>query len=1592
MNNKLKEGETLFADGKIDEAEKCFRSILGNDHQNVKALNNLGVISIQKKDYKTGTDYLLEALRFDHEDADVYMNLQSLTGNELALNKLEDNLNNILSNKRLNATERNTVSKLAKIVEYPTPYKAAHTSVDITPSNLSKENPVCLQGFSGKPRIADTAITPLFMKMLLIEDRSYNKTLIVSADIFGFNDIIVDKVKEIVQPWGIPPEAVILNASHNHYAPGTIDNLPQSLGPYYGQYVQSIIQIIAQNMDKLYENLESCLIYNGKVDGKIGVNRRLKKDGKIDFGINPEGYYESHTPFLFIQLVNTSQNLLLVNHGCHPTGLSGAAIVFADFPAYLSEFLRQDASISEVMFLQGAAGSTKEAQQVEGTIAFTNTPEQVVLNGKILADQISGQLKEELEYVEGTIYAKKIVAYLPYQRIPSNGEIKLLAEDKKTPNLLKEWANILLKNNEILNASNLPVTISLVSLSEDLCFIAFNGEPVAELGRLVLKQFSNKDSTFLLGYTNGLKAYLPTREQITEGGYESDHAKYVYNLPAPFDESVEERIKDCVKSLIESWQERNKTNGIANYCTRIKDGKAFFTLSTGRCGTLTLANILNTASNSKVYHHPKPYLVNETLKAYQDNIDKSKTFWRARKSVINDAWKDNLIFGALDHNMTSFATAINKEIHDSKFIILIRNPWDFVRSGMRRNYYSGHPWDSGRLCPEAHHQDYERWRKMDQFEKVCWLWNETYERIEKILQQIPAKNYLVVRFEDLTTSTDKSREIFEFLELKEFKKNVVDSILSEKSNKQTSGAFPKPEEWIFKQHQTLIKECGKNIEKYGYESYKEKYVDNKVQTGKTIIKTRDEEKLSILFIEQKGLSTGGHLNHIVENLQNKYNVRYLKTQDLTEVINAVKSADIVWLEWAYQLTALVTQKIRELESKPVVCRLHGFEVFTELPQQINWNVIDKLIFVANHKREIFNKRLPHVQVDQTVIRNGVVTDKFNIPENKVNTKKLLLLGHINYRKGLTLLIQFYNELLKRDPEFHLYIRGDWQDFRYKMAVMTMVEELKLYDKITFVEGWIDDLNAWVADKSHILSFSLEESFHYTIGNGMAAGLKPVIHAWNESREIWPNEFIFNDVQSFLDIMLDKTYEPERYRSLLFENKLTSSAQTENVENLIDELVNRSSYSSDRIIPQNGSKIKNTINVLPPLVSDKTTQQTNSEAKPKETEFLSESQLEPEKDIIQIRNNYTKDQKLGLFLKHDETVRDYMDLEYALQTTEEAISLDTLIFLLQTNFHKIITSYFNTLSIPQKETKNIGLILKILDSNSSDRIPLTFNSNESFILQVFHLIKANLPVSNKEKIIRLKSVDEALKSSSMTDFVKDIYLTLGECFRELFKHQKISLFLIHGSMSTLDFTPFSDIDTQLFLTDEVFSSPESIKNTAIIISKQTVYLKVFDSLQHHGFFISTDLDRSAYPQAFLPFATMENGVAILGNQEQKFMERSSDFENKSAVWNLCHFFRDSYLNETIPETPFDMKRYISRFAMLPVLYLELFENTYPYKRDSFRIAPQYIEQDLWSVYETVRIARKKWNPNRLIKFNSSFHKKVFSFSEMMLDRLKEFDNG
>jgi tetratricopeptide (TPR) repeat protein len=78
MNDKLKEGETLFADGKIDEAEKCFLSLVESDSDCKEAYNNLGVIAFKQDDKAKANDYFTRSLEIDPLDRDTIVNYTNL--------------------------------------------------------------------------------------------------------------------------------------------------------------------------------------------------------------------------------------------------------------------------------------------------------------------------------------------------------------------------------------------------------------------------------------------------------------------------------------------------------------------------------------------------------------------------------------------------------------------------------------------------------------------------------------------------------------------------------------------------------------------------------------------------------------------------------------------------------------------------------------------------------------------------------------------------------------------------------------------------------------------------------------------------------------------------------------------------------------------------------------------------------------------------------------------------------------------------------------------------------------------------------------------------------------------------------------------------------------------------------------------------------------------------------------------------------------------------------------------------------------------------------------------------------------------------
>ena len=62
-----------------------------------------------------------------------------------------------------------------------------------------------------------------------------------------------------------------------------------------------------------------------------------------------------------------------------------------------------------------------------------------------------------------------------------------------------------------------------------------------------------------------------------------------------------------------------------------------------------------------------------------------------------------------------------------------------------------------------------------------------------------------------------------------------------------------------------------------------------------------------------------------------------------------------------------------MAEKQVIIRLHSYESLSNFATQINWPVVNHLIFVAEHIKEIVLKSIPKLPelVDISIVPNGV---------------------------------------------------------------------------------------------------------------------------------------------------------------------------------------------------------------------------------------------------------------------------------------------------------------------------------------------------------------------------------------------------------------------------------------------------------------------------------------------------------------------------------------------------------------------------------------------------------------------------------------------
>ena len=249
-----------------------------------------------------------------------------------------------------------------------------------------------------------------------------------------------------------------------------------------------------------------------------------------------------------------------------------------------------------------------------------------------------------------------------------------------------------------------------------------------------------------------------------------------------------------------------------------------FFLSTGRCGTALLTRLLGESKGHLVSHSPAIELIEAGKAAYEqyclrgiDDLVVNDCLTALVKAARDESLYECYLHGKqyieTNNRITFLAPAIRRAYPNAKFVHIHRHPADFIRSGMRRNWYQSNDFhELGRIQPVSTDESID-WQLADQFEKIAWLWSTTNDYIENFLTTLPEESKVTLGFNNPTA--ESLLKITQFCDI-DIDLEKIELILEQPINNQVSGDFSEYHNWTDSQKQQMYKFCNQAAKKLDY--------------------------------------------------------------------------------------------------------------------------------------------------------------------------------------------------------------------------------------------------------------------------------------------------------------------------------------------------------------------------------------------------------------------------------------------------------------------------------------------------------------------------------------------------------------------------------------------------------------------------------------------------------------------------------------------------------------------------------------------------------------------------------------------------------
>jgi neutral ceramidase len=395
---------------------------------------------------------------------------------------------------------------------------------------------------------------PLMAQAIVLDD-GQQRIAIITLDVIGVSQELTQGARrEITVQTGIPPQNVMIAASHSHTAPTTCAF--RAWGGPDPEYVHMVMRQIAGATAAAARKLEPVMLRVGR-----GSHRALawNRIGQTD--VDPT-----------VEVIRLDRALgeplaLLVHYACHPVILGPKSEISADYPGSLRRYLRERYSGGVIMFLNGACGDIdpvtnkdvwgqgtfedmEQAGRALGEDAW-NVAQTAELRGTIAIRVVLNLWTLTYDLPQPETIRQKIVELHEQVRL-SDSKGQVFGAVTEQVDMPEFWLGYYSELDERLRTNQVPseesIDLQAFILGDDIALIGIPAEVYTKEGQAIRAR-ARYAHTLPVCYANGLLGYIPPAEEFERQGYSAMLAAAVFDR-VPFQRDIASKLVTTASALL----------------------------------------------------------------------------------------------------------------------------------------------------------------------------------------------------------------------------------------------------------------------------------------------------------------------------------------------------------------------------------------------------------------------------------------------------------------------------------------------------------------------------------------------------------------------------------------------------------------------------------------------------------------------------------------------------------------------------------------------------------------------------------------------------------------------------------------------------------------------------------------------------------------------------------------------------------------------------------------------------------------------------------------------------------------------------------